>query len=163
MRITSLRVRIPTFRIQSENYAINVTDFLGATSDKDPRVFQNVLLDMSDSDMDSEFHDFHDEEEEEEDDDEDDDDEEEDDVRDEASHSEESKEREGRKRGFRKKYRKVKIDRPFIVYVQDVVTGTVFMGRVNSAIPVIEEEPTTQNPEVEVTTIISSTESIPPK
>ncbi|ODM90276.1 Antichymotrypsin-2 [Orchesella cincta] len=163
MRVTNLRVRIPSFLIRSQNPPINLTELLGpfngTASYENPKLLQDVTLEVGDVDMDGDLHEnfFRNEDE---------DDDEEDDLDDESSAIEDI--REPRKKGFRRKYRKVNLDRPFIVYVVDSTVGTVFMGRVNVANPVeLEETPTSESPaspeDVEVTTIQNSVETLPPK
>jgi len=174
MRVTNLRVRIPSFTIRSQNSPINLTDILGPNNStvnyENPRLIQNITLEVTDVDMDGDLHENYfrtedtddDEDEEDEADDMNNDnnssaatDEAEDDD-DDAEDDDES--RESRKKGFRRKYRKVNLDRPFIVYVEDSTVGTVFMGRVNIANPAEAEVPSTSETsssaeEAEATTV----------
>lgn len=177
MRVTNLRVRIPYFTIRSQNPPVNLSEILGPNNSsgtgENPRLIQNVVLDVADADVDGDVHEnFFRSEDSDDDDDEPNDEEEEEeeeDMKDEGSTSEED--RVPRRKGFRRKYRKVNLDRPFIVYVEDSSVGTVFMGRVNTANPIVQEETPTSStsilPEVEVTTVVpdssSSSESPPPK
>ncbi|CAL8142128.1 unnamed protein product [Orchesella dallaii] len=165
MRVTNLRVRIPSFLIRSQNPPVNLTELLGpinatGSNENSPTLLQDVTLEVGDVDMDGDLHEnfFRNED--------DDLDDEDDDLDEESSAVEDLREpRKGK--GFRRKYRKVNLDRPFIVYVEDSTVGTVFMGRVNVANQVeIEETPTSENPgsqEEEVTTNPPSLETLPPK
>lgn len=193
-------MRIPSFSIRSLNSPVNLTEVLGPNNSTDsvnPRLIQNITLEVSDVDMDGDLHenyfrtDISDEDNDDEEDEQNDeinisgespnnsaasdtadeaeDDEDDDDDEDEADDDES---RESRRKGFRRKYRKVNLDRPFIVYVEDSTVGTVFMGRVNVVNPVENEVPSTSensaSPEDEdattttfTSTISSSTESLP--
>lgn len=181
MRVTNLRVRIPSFSIRSQNPPVNLSDILGPNNSTNsmydnPKLVQNVTLEVTDVDMDGDLHENYFRNNEEDDEAEDDmvdensiqNDSNADDDDDEDDDSENSGERTARKKGFRRKYRKVNLDRPFIVYVEDSTVGTVFMGRVNMA-NLAEQEvtPTSENPsspeEEEVTTMASSMETLPPK
>lgn len=176
MRVTNLRVRIPHFTIQSSNPPVNLSEILGPNNntgmyDETPKLIQNVTLEVTDVDMDGDLHEnyFRNDDDEAEDDIEDQNSVLDDDEENEDNDDDDSGERTGRKKGFRRKYRKVNLDRPFIVYVEDSTVGTVFMGRVNIANPAETElPPTSENPsspeEEETTTVAaSSMETLPPK